>query len=115
MRLALILLTLTLFSCGKEAEPVQGCEYTTTGISRTWTSDTTGRSYDISTCTAGALCEFSDGTCNTVDEIQLLYNNSGGVAYTTCGNNITYSGNWRVCGNVLEFYNMSDNANETFR
>ena len=118
MRVVLILLTLIFFnSCGEVSEPihVQGCNNDLASMKQTWTSDTSGVTYDISQCTAGVLCEFSDGTCDTVQEIQLLYNASGGVAYTTCGNNVTYSGNWRICGNVLEFFNMTNGANERFR
>lgn len=112
MKHIIIILTLSILSsCGGESETAQerNCTTNISDIKKAWTLQSNGLVYDLSTCDENTLCQSTfDGACgNDINDIEFLYNGSGGFYLEYCVGGAEISGNWRVCEGQLELYNTS--------
>ena len=114
-----LILLLFLVSCGKSSDDgagYAGCSLDVTQVKKTWKSEVTGDTYNLTSCGVNTVCRICfSNLCNTFNDLELIYYENGTVFIDYFMIPKVIKGSWQVCDERLELYGLSNNTpNETF-
>lgn len=119
MKILLIILTILITSCGDDPviTPDANCTVETSLINDSWTSDISGVTYHLQSCSPYTTCRLCfHFSCSGTHDIDLDYYPNGEARIEYLYYSKVVTANWQICNGVLELYNFSDGSNpETFR